>query len=194
MKKVGITGGIGSGKTTVCKVFELLGVPVFYADDESKKLLFNDADIKRKILEAFGDAVLSASGFVDRKLLSSVVFNNKEKLEQLNAILHPAVGHRFEQWVEENKQHPYILKEAAILFESGAYKQVDMVITVTAPVSLKIQRAMKRDNITIEQVEQRILNQMSDEDKMARSQFVVHNDEHHLLIPQILKIHSELIS
>ena len=194
MKKVGITGGIGSGKTTVCKVFELLGVHVFYSDDESKKLLFNDADIKRKILEAFGDAVLSASGFVDRKLLSSVVFNNKEKLEQLNAILHPAVGHRFEQWVEENKQHPYIIKEAAILFESGAYKQVDMVITVTAPVSLKIQRAMKRDNITMEQVEQRILNQMSDEDKMARSQFVVHNDEHHLLIPQILKIHSELIS
>ncbi len=194
MKKVGITGGIGSGKTTVCKVFELLGAPVFYADDESKKLLFNDADIKRKILEAFGDAVLSASGFVDRMLLSSVVFNNKEKLEQLNAILHPAVGHRFEQWVEEKKQHPYILKEAAILFESGAYKQVDMVITVTAPVSLKIQRAMKRDNITMEQVEQRILNQMSDEDKMARSQFVVHNDEQHLLIPQILKIHSELIS
>ncbi len=192
MIKVGITGGMGSGKTTICKVFELLGIPVFYADEESKKLLYNDSRLNNKISKLFGAAVLDKEGKIDKSKLAVVVFSNKEKLHQLNSVLHPAVGVRFEEWVKKHSDPQYILKEAAILFESGANKQVDTVITVTAPIALKIQRAMHRGGITKEQVEQRMKNQISDEEKIKRSQFVIHNDEMQLLIPQVLKIHSFL--
>ena len=194
MLKVGITGGIGSGKTTVCKVFALLGIPVFYSDEESKKLLYNDLALRREVSKVFGSDVINAEGKIDKKRLAVVVFSNKEKLEQLNAILHPAVGIRFEEWVKEHEQNKYILKEAAILFESGANIQVNTVITVTAPQDLKIQRAMQRDTITREQVEQRMKNQMSDEEKIKLSQFVIYNNEVQLLIPQVLKIHSLLVA
>ncbi len=192
MIKVGITGGIGSGKTTVCKVFELLGIPVFYSDEESKQLLYNDLGLSGKITKAFGNAVIGDLGKVDRKKLGILVFNDKEKLQQLNAILHPAVAIRFDEWVQQNSHHKYILKEAAILFESGANKQVDTVITVTAPIALKIKRAIHRDNLTSEQVEQRMKNQLSDEEKIKLSEFVIYNDEEQLIIPQVLKIHSLL--
>jgi dephospho-CoA kinase len=192
MIKIGITGGIGSGKTTVCRVFELLGVPVYNADDESKKIVDNNKEVKEKIVSAFGKDVLNENGFIDRKKLASYVFNNKQNLEKLNSIIHPVVGEQFEEWVKKHQSCPYIIKEAAILFESGAYKQVDEVITVTSPLELKIKRAMSRDRITREQVEQRINNQMSDEEKIKRSKCVIVNDEQRLLIPQVLKIHEQL--
>jgi len=190
--KLGITGGIGSGKTTVCKLFELLGIPVYYSDEESKKLLSEDATLKKQVVSLFGETVLDAEENIDRKKLASIVFNNKEQLEKLNAILHPAVGMHFEQWLTKQNA-PYILKEAAILFESGAYKQVDKVITVVAPLELKIQRTMKRDHATKEAVLSRISIQLSDEEKVKRSHFVIENDEQNLLIPQVLKIHASLI-
>lgn len=184
MLKIGITGGIGSGKTTVCRLFELLGVPVYYADDESKKLLTDDKAVKEQVLKLFGT--------IDRKQLAGIVFNDKQKLEQLNAILHPAVGLHFENWL--NKQNtPYILKEAAILFESGAYKQVDKVLTIIAPLELKIQRTMKRDNVTKEEVERRMKLQMTDDEKVKRSDFVIKNNEQDLLIPQVLSLHTQLV-
>jgi dephospho-CoA kinase len=192
MIQVGITGGIGSGKTTVCKVFELLGIPVYYADDEAKHILDFNSNVKTSIVSFFGKEVLNTDGTMDRKKLASFVFNNKEKLEKLNSIVHPAVVGHFEDWVKQYSSRSYILKEAAILFESNANKSIDKVITVTAPVELKINRAMTRDKITKEQVEQRINNQMSDEEKIKRSQFVIYNDEQQLLIPQILAIHSQL--
>ncbi len=191
--KVGITGGIGSGKTMVCKVFKLLGIPVFYSDEESKKLLFYDADINRRISKQFGTAVIGNQGTIDKGKLAIVVFSNKEKLEQLNAILHPAVALRFEEWVKEHHESKYILKEAAILFESGANKQVDTVITVIAPVGLRIQRAMQRDEITREQVLERMKNQMNEEEKIKLSQFTIQNDDEQLLIPQVMKIHNLLL-
>jgi len=193
MIQVGITGGIGSGKTTVCKVFELLGVPVYYADDEAKHLLDFNHEVKTSIVSYFGKEVLNEDGAINRKKLASFVFNDKGKLEKLNSIVHPAVAAHFEGWITRHSHYPYILKEAAILFESNINTAIDKVITVTAPVELKINRAMQRDKITREQVEQRMQNQMSDEEKIKRSQFVIYNDEQQLLIPQILTIHSLLV-
>ena len=193
MLKVGITGGIGCGKTTVCKVFELLGVPVYYADDEAKKLLDFDENVKKNILQTFGSSILNDTGIIDRKKLASFVFNNKEKLEKLNSIVHPAVNLHFEDWLKNYSSQKYILKEAAILFESGAYKLVDKVIAVIAPIELKINRAMQRDKITREQVMQRMSNQMKDEEIIKRSQFFIHNDEQQLLIPQIISLHNQFM-
>jgi len=193
MLKLGITGGIGSGKTTVCRLFELLGIPVYYADDESKKLLEEDQLVKEQVIKTFSDSILNDLGTIDRKKLAAIVFNNKEQLEKLNAILHPAVGQHFENWLKKHNA-VYILKEAAILFESGAYKQVDKVLTVVAPLELKIQRTMKRDGVSREVVEKRIELQMSDEEKIKRSDFVIINNEQELLIPQVLSLHKQLIN
>ena len=193
MVKIGITGGIGSGKSTVCKVFELLGVPVYYADDVAKMLL-DSAKIKEELVNLFGNSILSEQNTVDRKKMSALVFNNKENLDKLNAIIHPAVGIHFEEWLKVQEGNKYIVKEAAILFESGAYKQVDEVITVIAPVELKLKRVMLRSGYTVEQVKERMLNQMNDDEKVKRSQYIIVNDEEQLIIPQILKIHDILSS
>lgn len=193
MLKLGITGGIGSGKTTVCRLFELLGISVYYADEESKKLLDEDKEVKKQVVDIFGNPILNDAGSIDRKKLAGIVFNNKERLEKLNSILHPAVGLHFENWLKKQKS-PYILKEAAILFESGAFKQVDKVLTVVAPLELKIQRTMKRDGVSKEDVESRIKLQMSDEEKIKRSDFVINNNEQELLIPQVLALHNQLIN
>ena len=190
MKSIGITGGIGSGKSTVCRVFELLGVPVYYADDAAKELL-DDGKIIEELSGLFGNAILSGKE-IDKKALAELVFNDKEKLAKLNAVIHPAVGKHFEEWQKQQGGSPYIIKEAAILFESNAYKQVDEVITVTAPVELRIKRAVQRLGITEEQVKERMNNQLSDEEKVKRSHYVIVNDEENLIIPQILKIHAEL--
>lgn len=193
MLKIGITGGIGSGKTTVCKVFQLLGVPVYFADEEAKKLLDEDPEVKKSIVKTFGIEVTDDTGLIDKKKLASLVFNNKENLEKLNTIVHPAVAGHFESWLQKNHTSKYILKEAAILFESGAYKMTDKVITVVSPLELKISRAMQRDNTDKATIEQRINNQISDEEKIKRSQYVIQNDELQLLIPQILDIHQQLL-
>lgn len=192
MLKIGITGGIGSGKSTVCRVFELLGIPVYSADDEAKKILDANPTVKEQLLLLFGMGILDERKLIDRKKLAALVFDNKEKLQQLNNIVHPAVGLHFEKWLDANSNAPYIIKEAAILFESGAYKAVDKVITVTAPVELKIERVMQRDKASRQQVEQRMANQLSDEDKIKRSDFVIYNDEQQLVIPQVLSLNQEL--
>ncbi|MCX6297237.1 MAG: dephospho-CoA kinase [Bacteroidetes bacterium] len=193
MVKIGITGGIGSGKSTVCKVFEILGVPIFYADVESKKILSGDDIINKKIISTFGKSILDDAGLIERKKLATIVFNNKDELEKLNTILHPAVALHFENWVKKQNT-PYVLKEAAILFESGAYKQVDKKIVIVAPLELKIKRTISRDAITVEEVLSRMKNQLTDEEKIKRSDFVIYNDEQQLLVPQVLQIHSLLIA
>lgn len=192
MIKIGITGGIGSGKTTVCKVFELLGVPVYYADIEAKQILNSNLEVRSNILNTFGNSILNDGEKIDKKKLASLVFNNKENLEKLNSIVHPAVREHFENWLQQHSTQKYILKEAAILFESGSYKLVDKVITVVAPLELKISRTMQRDKVTQAEVELRISNQLNDDEKIKRSQFVIHNDEQQLLIPQILNIHGQI--
>lgn len=193
MIKVGVTGGIGSGKSTICKVFELLDVPVFYADAESRKLLQTNKEIQRAIINLFGNEIVSSDGLIDRKKIASIVFNDVQKLKNLNRIMHPAVFTHFENWVKKQVS-PYVIKEAAILFESGTDKQVDKIITVTCPMNIRIDRVIKRDRVTYESVERRILNQWSDEEKIKHSQFVINNDERNLIIPQILFINQQLLN
>ena len=194
MIKVGITGGIGSGKTTVCKVFQILGAPIYFADIRAKVILDTNEEVKLKIINCFGNELLSDSGFVDRIKLAAFVFNSKEKLEKLNAILHPLVQIDFENWLKQHATYNYILKEAAILFESGSFKNLDSIITVIAPLDLRISRVMFRDDISKSQIESRIDKQISDEEKIKRSQFVIYNNEEEFLIPQILKIHKQLLN
>jgi len=192
MLKVGITGGIGSGKTTVCKVFETLGVPVYYADVEAKKIQEEDAEVKGAIVKEFGENIITSSGTIDRTKLAAIVFNNKDKLQKLNNIVHPAVAKHFNDWLAANRASKYTLQEAAILFESGVYKTVDKIISVIAPLDIRIARTIKRDRISEELVKQRINNQLSDEEKIKRSDFIIYNDEQQLLIPQIIRIHEQL--
>jgi dephospho-CoA kinase len=191
MIKVGITGGIGSGKTTVCKLFELLGVAVYYSDDEAKKILDCDSTVKSELLNLFGESILNEFEQIDRKKIAAIVFSDTTKLASLNAIVHPAVAKHFDEWCKKQSS-PYILKEAAILFESGANKQVDKTIVVTAPLQLKLSRVIARDKTTEAEVLKRMANQLPDEEKIKLSDFVIRNDEESLLIPHVLVVNNQL--
>ena len=192
MIKVGITGGIGSGKTYVCNVFEKMGVPVFYADEEAKKISESNAVII-KIVETFGASILDIDNKLDRKKLSERVFSNPHELQKLNAIIHPLVKKRFENWLEEKGDKKYILKEAAILFETGLDKEMDSIITVIADKETRIERVKKRSNLTGEAIEKIMASQWSDEEKIKQSSFVINNNANELLLPQIISVHNALI-
>ncbi len=191
MLKTGITGGIGSGKTTVCKIFEILGIPVYYADDKAKYLMVNDKDLVKNIISVFGEKSYLKNGELNRKYIADIAFKNKRKLEELNKAVHPAVKRDFENWVNE-QEAPYIIKEAALLFETGSYKDLDFNILVTAPLDIRIKRVMMRDNIDKESVLARVNNQMPEEDKMKLADFVIYNDERHSLIQQVLDLNKKL--
>lgn len=193
MLKIGITGGIGSGKTVVCKVFELFGIPIYYADEQAKKLMQTDKQLIRQIQNSFGKSIYSKN-ILNKKLLAKIVFNDESKLNELNALVHPAVKNDFENWVKKQKNCPYIIKEAALLFESGTYLQLDKIITVTAPTELRIKRIMKRDGSDRISVKKIMKNQMTDKEKISRSDFVIFNDEKKLLLPQILKLHKNFVA
>lgn len=191
MIKVGITGGIGSGKSVVCNIFQTLGIEVYSADNEAKKML-DDSQMKEKILEIFGSQILK-SGLVDRKKLAEIVFKDKLALQKLNSIIHPAVKKHFDDWAKMPHDSPYVLKEAAILFESGTNKGLDFVITVTAPEELRLKRVISRDKISEAEVLKRMENQMTEKEKIKLSDFVIKNDEQDLLIPQVLEIHNKIL-
>ena len=191
MIKLGITGGIGSGKTIVCKVFNCLGVPVFNSDFVARNVVDQEQSVIQKIKSEFGTDIYS-NDFLDRKKLSKLVFENKSALECLNAIVHPVVKKKFEFWLLENRNSPFVIKEAAILFESGAFKEMDKIATVYAPESIRLKRVINRDNITAELIKKRIENQISEQEKIKRSDFVIINDDDQLVLPQIIKIHQEL--
>ena len=189
---VGITGGIGSGKSIVCSVFNALGIPVYDADTEAKKL-YEIPEVIEEVKKTFGGKFFTASGDLDKKKFAGLVFSDEVSLKKINAIIHPFVKKNFKIWKKANGGNPYMLKEAAILFESGTNKGCDKVITVTAPEALRIQRILARDNRTREQVEKIIQHQWNDAEKIKRSDFVIENDELHLVLPQVLKIHEELL-
>ncbi|MFM9825965.1 dephospho-CoA kinase [Flavobacterium sp.] len=172
-KIIGLTGGIGSGKTTIANYFIEKKIPVYIADDQAKEIM-KSPEIISKIHEIFGDSIFN-NGYLDRKLLAEIVFNKPEKLNALNEIIHPAVKNHFDNWILNYLNFPYIIYEAAILFESGSYKNCDYIITVISPIDLRIQRVMKRDNITREQVLNRIENQWTDEQRIAKSDYVIEN-------------------
>lgn len=185
-KVIGLTGGIGSGKTTIANYFNELGVPVYIADDAGKKVMQFES-VKTQIKSTFGDALFE-NEILNRAKLAEIVFNNAEKLAALNAIVHPAVKNDFELWLKEKVAFQYVIYEAAILFESGRYKDCDLVITVTAPEEIRIERVLKRDNTTREQVLSRIKMQWNDEKRISLSNFVINNSNLKIAKEEVVKI------
>ena len=189
MIKLGLTGGIGSGKTTVANVFETLGVPVFYADDEAKKFLYQN-EVKQQLVELFGTKVIDDNGEVNKFELANIVFNDADSLKKLNALIHPLLINEFENWAEKKKanNYLYIIMEAAILFEAGFDSYVDKVICVSAPLETRINRVVSRDGATNEQVLSRINNQMSDEERELRSDFIIRNSNSDMIVNEIVSL------
>jgi len=191
-KKVGLTGGMGSGKSIIAKIFETIGIPVFNADTIAKKLMEEDPELKQKITQLFG-ADTYLDGKLDRAFLAGIVFNDKEKLALLNNVVHPATLAAASDWMNQQTA-PYMVKEAALIFEAGAEKHLDLVIGVSAPKDMRIKRVMERDGIGKEQAEARMQNQMDDTEKMSLCDYVIINDEKHLIIPQVLRIHQTIMN
>lgn len=191
MVKIGLTGGIGSGKTTVAKIFELLGVPVYYADDAARRIMNEDEELKAAIQNQFGVGSYK-NGELDRDYLAKKVFNDSSQLEILNSLVHPATLRDADKWTQQ-QQTPYTIKEAALIFESGAAEKLDYIIGVSAPMELRIKRTMERNNISYDEVVKRISNQLDEKIKLKLCDFIVQNDERQLLIPQVIEIHQRLI-
>jgi len=191
MIKLGLTGGIGSGKSTVAKVFQELGIAVYYADIEAKKFLFHD-EIKKDLRTTFGTSVINGEGEVDKAVLASIVFTDEKQLAKLNALIHPLLENDFVTWSEEKSNEKYIVKEAAILFEAGFDKSVDKILTISAPIEERIERVMKRDQVNRQQVLDRISKQWTDEQREAKSDFVINNADDQMILETILEIHNKL--
>ncbi|MBT3302370.1 MAG: dephospho-CoA kinase [Bacteroidetes bacterium] len=192
MIKVGVTGGIGSGKTTVCSIFEHLGVPVYYSDEKSKELIQSNSGLIKQIKAAFGNHLYDDQNNLNKAALASLVFSNEKALATLNSIVHPAVVDDFNAWCSQHQQHAYVIKESALLFESNTYKNLDFIIAVFAPLEMRLKRLMERDQTNEEELLKRVHNQLADVEKMKRSDFVIFNDMKHPLIRQILSLHKEL--
>jgi dephospho-CoA kinase len=190
--KLGITGGIGSGKTSVCRVFDVLRIPVFSADREAQEIMENDDNIILQINSIVGKD-LYKNGSLDRMDLAKIIFNDSSLLVKVNSLIHPAVFNQFTKWVLLQTA-PYVIMEAAILFESGTGKYVDSVATVVAPVEQRVKRVIHRNKLSREQVLDRMRNQMDDETRMKLSDYIIHNSENDMIIPTILKIHYEILT
>jgi len=192
MLKIGLTGGIGSGKTTVAKIFETLAIPVYYADEEAKRLMNTDEELKAAIKKNFGDETYK-NGQLDRKYLASMVFTDRYKLDLLNSLVHPVTIRDAAQWI--NRQNsPYVIKEAALLFEAGSTGPLDFIIGVYAPVEMRIKRVMDRDNVSRNEVLNRLERQIDEDVKMKLCDFIITNNEQQLLIPQVLELHDRLLA
>jgi dephospho-CoA kinase len=188
---VGITGGIGSGKTIVCRIFSQLGIPVYNADDEAKKL-YGLPEVKQELRKKFGENIFDNNGEADRKKMAELIFNDEKSLKTVNELIHPLVIQRFNKWKEE-QEGPYLLKEAAILFESGTNAGCDKIVLVTAPTEIRTRRILQRDHRAKEEVEKIMSKQWPDEKKARLSDFIITNDETQLVIPQVLDIHGKLL-
>lgn len=191
--KVGLTGGIGSGKTTVSKLFKAMGVPIYYADDAAKWLMQNDQDLMAAIKKQFGDAIYTNDNILDRAQLAGIVFNDADALKQLEALVHPAVHKHSIAWFKQHQNKAYTIKEAALMFESQSHLYLDKVITVFAPEEVRIARVMQRDGVSEAAVNARISQQMAASQKLALADYVIYNDGSQLLIPQVREIHKELV-
>ncbi|SIT89710.1 dephospho-CoA kinase [Pontibacter indicus] len=195
MLRIGITGGIGVGKTIVCRLFQVLGIPVYDADTRAKWVMQYDLALKQELQEAFGEEAYTSEGQLNRAYLASVVFNNQQRLDKLNALVHPHVGLDFERWAEANANAPYLIKEAALMFESESWRQMDEIIVVTAPLDVRLKRLLKRDpHRTEADIKAIISKQLSEEEKIARAQHIVYNDDQRLIIPQVLALHEQFLS
>ncbi len=189
---IGITGGIGSGKSTVCRIFQILGIPIYSADDRAKWLMANDPELKAGISNAFGTESYLEDGRVNRAFLAEKVFSDPERVKQINALVHPVVGKDFQTWAE-NQNTSYILKEAALLFETDSYRALDKTINVSSPLKIRVARILMRDPHRSEgQINHIIDQQMPDDEKNEKADFVIKNTDNKLLIPQVLDIHHKL--
>ncbi len=191
---IGITGNIGSGKTTICKMFETLGIPIYYADTEAKKLMTEDPLVREQVKLLFGVKAYQEDGSLDRKFIGGIVFNNTQMLTRLNYIVHPAVRRHSAQWSKNQKQAIYTLKEAALLIESDNYKSMDKIIVVTSPLDIRVARVMKRDGVSKEEVIARDNKQMPEVVKVKKADFVINNDGNTSLIKQVHRIHKEILA
>lgn len=194
MLQVGITGGIGSGKTTVCRLFEVLDVPVYYADDRARELMVTDARLREGIRELLGDQAYREDGSLDRAWIAREVFGNKEKLQALNGLVHPAVWRDTARWNEAFCDRPYTLREAALLYESGGHQMVDVMLVVTAPEALRIQRVRDRDGLSEADVRARMDRQWPQSEKDKRADYLIVNDGRQSLVQQVWRIHHELLA
>ncbi len=195
MLKIGVTGGIGVGKSIVCRMIGHLGIPVYDADTRAKKVMLHDKDLKQELTNAFGADTYSPDGQLNRPYLSEIVFNNPERLAQLNSLVHPRVRNDFSDWLEANADAPYIVKEAALMYESEAWRQVDKMIAVCAPLEVRMRRLLVRDpHRTAADFQAIIEKQLPEEEKIARADFVVYNDDRQLLIPQVLDLHRQFLA
>ena len=191
--QIGITGGIGTGKSLVCKIFASIGIPIYDADSHAKALMTTDGILIEQIKEEFGSLSYNSQGELNRAYLADKVFSNEEKLKRLNELVHPRVGIHYRHWYL-NQQGPYVVREAALLFESGAYATCDKVIVVTAPLALRMKRVLQRDtHRNRKQIEEIISKQLPEENKIGRADEVIQNDENHFLIPQVLHLHQKFI-
>jgi dephospho-CoA kinase len=193
MLKIGVTGGIGSGKSIICKIFNALDIPVFNADIEAKKVLNESETVKSRMKALFGNDIYDPENKIDRQKLSSIIFNDKIKLLQTNSIIHPVVIDNYNSWLIENSGCSYTIMEAALIFEGGFDKLMDYIITVSAPKNMKILRTMQRDGSTRSDVLKKMNNQSDDKMKITKSDFVIYNINKQLVIPQILKVHDQLL-
>lgn len=189
--KLGVTGGIGSGKTSVCKVFSVLGIPIFFADTDANGIMNSDKNIMREINKLTGKD-LYAGGTLDRRQLADIIFHDQNLLKEVNSLVHPVVSNNFIRWAEAQTT-PYVIMEAAILFESGASELVDRIATVIASVEERIERVTQRNTLSREQVIERINNQMSDAERIKRSDYIINNSENEMIIPAILRIHEDIL-
>ena len=191
---IGLTGGIGSGKSTVARILQILGIPTYFADDRAKWLMANEPDLIQRIQSTFGEEAYLEDGSVNRVFLAKEVFSDPEKVKKINALVHPAVANDFASWASKQKS-PYVLKEAALIFETGSFKDLDYVINVSSPLKVRVARVLMRDtHRSEEQVNQIIDQQMPDETKNEMADFIIKNVDNKLLIPQVLKIHELLKS
>ncbi|MFO7669665.1 MAG: dephospho-CoA kinase [Bacteroidales bacterium] len=193
MYRVGITGGIGSGKSLVCSVLEKFGIPVYYADTEARRLMNTDQELQQAIRDTFGTEAYK-DGELDRKWVGSRVFGDPQLLKKLNHLVHPVVRRDFENWSKGWMDVPYLVEEAAILFESGASQSMNMNVLIYAPGPLRIKRVMERDGVSRAEVERRMVHQMDDEKKKELADRVIFNDERSLLLPQIVRLHEEILT
>ena len=191
MLRIGLTGGIGSGKSTVAKIFEVLGIPVYYADRETRRLMNDDNTLINEIKNHFGPESYTSEG-LNRAFISAIVFNDPVKLALLNSLTHPVTIQHASDWMQKQST-PYVVKEAALIFESGSNKGLDYVIGVNAPKELRIKRVMERDKITREEVVKRMERQMNEDEKMKLCDFIITNDEQQLMIPQVISLHEKFL-
>lgn len=194
MYKVGITGGIGSGKSMICQIFELLGVPVYYADARAKLLMWQNKKLKQQIKSAFGSEVYHSNGRINRPYLASKIFSDKELLKTINSLVHPAVQKDTEAWYKslESSVCPYALKEAAIMIESGSHVYLDALIVVTCPVEIRVSRVIKRDKSKSEDIKRRIASQMPDEERIKYATYIINNDGTQSIVNQVWALHKQL--